>query len=126
MRRNKGFTLLEVMVAVAVLALAMAAVIKAATHSGANVATMRENTLAQWVAENRMAELRAEEAWFSGNDSGTAELAGREWFWHIETENTADSNLRRITIRVSADEGSEDWLALLEGFIVNPSVRGGR
>lgn len=57
MRRNDGFTLLEVMIALAVLAIALAAVIDKSIEAGANVSYLRDRTLAHWVAENRLAEM---------------------------------------------------------------------
>ncbi len=56
--RHRGFTLLEVLVALAVLAIAMAALIKTGGENTRSAAYLRDKTLAQWVAMNVIAEQR--------------------------------------------------------------------
>lgn len=122
MKRSAGFTLLEVMVAVAVLGIALAAVIKTTSSSGANLSHLRERTLAHWVAENRLAEMQAMGD-FNGDGRGSVEMAGREWFWRVETEDTEIPSLRRVEIRVSASAAAADSLAVLSGFLADPELR---
>jgi len=123
MRRTSGFTLLEVLVAVAVLAIALSAVIKVTSESGGNASSLRDKTLAHWVAENKLAEMIATGVWAEGEQKGSSELAGREWFWRVETKNTADKDLRQVTIRVSDQERGNNSLTVLNGFLGNPDMR---
>lgn len=123
MRRNDGFTLLEVMIALAVLAIALAAVIDKSIEAGANVSYLRDRTLAHWVAENRLAEMQAMEDWRDGRQTGEAELADRAWYWEVEALPTPARNLRRVVIRVSDQEDAETPLSVLHGFLLNPQVR---
>jgi general secretion pathway protein I len=59
MRRPAGFTLIEILVAVAILAVALAATTRAASIATDGAMETRERLLATWAAENRLAELRA-------------------------------------------------------------------
>lgn len=122
---SRGFTLIEVLVAVAVLAIALAAVIKIGSESGGNLIYLRDKTLAHWVAENRLAEMRAMEEWPSGEGSGSSQFAGREWFWKTQVKEFPDPNIRHVIIRVSEREGSEEYLTVLHGVLGNPELRKG-
>ena len=76
MKRATGFTLLEVLVALAVLAIAMGAVIGATTQSVNTVGVLRDRTFATWVALNKVNELLlAPTAWpEEGSRKGETEL----------------------------------------------------
>lgn len=123
MRKNDGFTLIEVLIALAVLAIALAAVIDKTIESGANISYLRERTLAHWVAENKLAEMQATDEWRQGKETGKSELAGREWQWQVEAIATPAPNLRRVVIRVFSGEDKSNSLATLHGFLLNPEVR---
>lgn len=124
MRKTEGFTLMEVMVAVLVLGIALAAIIKATAENGANLTSLRDKTLAHWVAQNKLTELVATEHWSSATrNKGRSELAGREWFWSVEIQNTPNPRLRRVTVRVAERENAESQLAVLDGFLGNPELR---
>lgn len=125
MRGSKGFTLLEVLVAVAILAIALASVIKMAAGNGANLGHLRDKTLAQWVAENKLAEMQATELYLQGRQKGKSEMAGRVWHWEVEALGEAVPNLRRIAIRVKEQEDAEGWLVVLNGFLADPQLRQG-
>ncbi len=106
-RQNRGFTLLEVLVALAVLAIAMGAIIKAAAESADNLAYLRDKTVASWVALNKINEIRLQKNWSgSGNSQGSTEMANREWHWELRISKTADQDLRRldITVRSQIDD----------------------
>jgi general secretion pathway protein I len=111
--RRRGFTLIEVVIAVAVLAVAMAALISGMARYADNAAGLREKTLALWVAHNRLTEIDLEPAWPAlGKSDGDAELAGIEWRWSVEVAETPDPDVRRIEIRVRARDRETDAAAL--------------
>lgn len=120
MVRQRGFTLMEVLVAVAVLAIAMGAIIKAGSENTANAVQLRDKTFAHWVAMNKATELRVERAWPGvGNSNGTVEMAERVWEWRLRVADTPDPDLRRLDIEVRVD-GAEHSAAVLVAFLGRP------
>lgn len=113
--RSRGFTLLEVLVALLVLGVALGALIKAGSEHARNTAYLQERTLAGWVASNLIADY---EAGLRRVDTGTeriqSRLADREWEARIEiTDAVIEAPLqlpavRRIEVRVWPAEGSPD------------------
>jgi general secretion pathway protein I len=120
-RRPAGFTLLEVLVALAVLAIAMGAIINAATQSIASTAYLRDQTFASWVARNQVNErLLDSEPWpGEGSLQGSAEMADRAWRWQVRFAKTDDPDLRRIEVTVRAAENGP-ILSTLTAFRANP------
>lgn len=120
-----GFTLLEVLVALTVLALTMAAVIKAAGSYTGNQAYLRDRTLAEWTARNVLAEQQLENAWPRvGEIKGTAEMGKREWRWLATVTQTDEQQLRRLDVEVQPVDGDDDGrpLAVLSGFLEQPTA----
>ena len=118
MRRARGFTLLEVMVAVAVLAIALAAVISAMARQADNAGYLKQKTLALWVAHNRLTELQLQEqAPSTGRSDGTVEMGGTEWRWQAVVRETDDERLHRVDIEVMRPGQKEGSLAQLTGFL---------
>ncbi|MES0875117.1 type II secretion system minor pseudopilin GspI [Sinimarinibacterium thermocellulolyticum] len=99
--RQTGFTLLEMVAAVAVLAIAMAAILSGMARYADNAARLRERTIALWVAHNRLTEIELQPVWPDvGRSDGEMDLAGQTWKWEVEVKKTTDEHLRRIDIRV--------------------------
>lgn len=116
MRRAAGFTLIEIVVAVAVLAFAMGAVISAMARYAQNSAYIREKTIALWVAHNKLTELALEPVLPDlGKSDGDAEMGGVKWRWTQIVSETPDENLRRVELRVR-EQGADDDIATLTSF----------
>jgi general secretion pathway protein I len=116
-RRGRGFTLIEVIIALAVLAFALGALISGMARYADNAAYLRERTLGLWVAHNRLTEIDLQPAWpATGKSDGDAELGGIEWRWFITVSETPDPKVRRIDIRVQA-RGRDSDAAALSSFV---------
>lgn len=117
-----GFTLLEVMVALAVIALGMAAVIKTVTTTTSNTIHLRDKTFAYWVAQNQLAEIELTAASpKTGFTDGEEKLAGLTWHWTRKIEGTEDPDTNRIeiTVRKDKDKSAQNYATLITLFF-NP------
>lgn len=115
MRHQSGFTLLEVLVALAVLAIAMGAIIGAATQSINTIATLRDQTFAGWVALNQVNALLLEaKPWpEEGSRKGSTDLANRTWRWEARFNKTSDPDLFRLELTVRPDEAGPELSKLV-------------
>ena len=110
--RARGFTLVEVMVALAVVAIALPALLVTLSRQMDDTAYLRDKTLAQMVAANKLAETRlvvaATRSIEKGKSSGLETLAERDWYWWTETTETPLGNFLRMEIRVAQSEDLQD------------------
>lgn len=115
----RGFTLIEVVVALAIVALGMLALFGAVSDAANNVAWLRDRTLASWIAADRVAELRLSGEYPSVDESGgDVEMAGRHWHWTAKVSDTAVAGLRRVDVSVRrADDPAESSVAQATGFL---------
>jgi general secretion pathway protein I len=98
---KRGFTLIEVLVALVVVAMASAAVLEAISGAADNANWLRERSFAQWVALNRIAEQRlATTPPSDGKSQGEVDFAGRRWRWQQVIEAPNEFGLRRIEVSV--------------------------
>jgi general secretion pathway protein I len=121
--RQRGFTLLEVLIALAVLALAMGAVIKSTGDYAGNHTWLRDRTLATWVARNVMVQFQVENAWPEvGERKGTQEMGRQEWRWLARVSQTDEAQLRRLDVEVFLlDAEEEEPVSVLSGFLQQPA-----
>ena len=119
---QRGFTLLEVMVALAVLAITMGALIKVTDSYAFNAGYLQEKTLAQWIAENKAVEYRLMQEFPAvGSKSGETEMARVDWQWRVKISNTDDKRLRRLDISVALKQGDLDNpITTLVAFVGEP------
>ena len=122
MRRARGgFTLIEVLVALAIVAIGMAAVMGALSSSANTLSYLRDKTLAQWVALNQIANLRLSgQQPPTGNTDGDSDFAGRSWHWRQQVVATEVPGVERIDVSVRpADVKAGDdngWFATVSGI----------
>lgn len=118
-RPDAGFTLVEVVVALAIVAIGMLAVFKTIGDTASNVAYLRDRTFAEWIADNRITEMRlAGEMPSVDETDGDVEFAGRKWLWTAKVSQTQVEGLRRIDVAVRREADSEESsLVTLAGFV---------
>lgn len=115
--RAAGFTLIEMVIAVGILAVAMGALVSAVGGQADQARALREKTLGMWVAHNRLTEIELEPNWPAlGKAEGKVEMAGVRWHWRTTVSETPDPNVRRIDIAVAIEEQEGD-AATLSSFL---------
>ena len=115
--KQRGFTLIEVMFALLIVALTMGAIVETGGYSARRTSQLTEKTIASWIAQNQVTLYRAKKTWTSTlTKSGTVEMADGEWQWKMKISKTDDPLLRRIDVDVYLQGGS-DIKASATGFI---------
>jgi general secretion pathway protein I len=120
--RTRGFTLIEVLVALVIVTVGMSAVLATLTSSADTTAYLRDKTFAEWVALNRIVELRLQsQRLATGKSEGDVELAGRKWRWQQEVTKLDIPGVVRIDVKVrdAADARGRDkqgWLVTVSGI----------
>lgn len=118
----RGFTLIEVLVALAIVAVGMAAVLGTLSSSADTIAYLRDKTFANWVALNQIALVRLSgQLPAPGKSDGDSEFAGRKWHWHQEVSTTQVPGMVRMDVSVRpADiepvDSDRGWYATLSGI----------
>lgn len=113
--RSRGFTLLEVMVALAIFAIVAAVVLTAAGRSVNNAGRLEALTLAGWIADNRLTELQLQQPAPSiGREDQQLEFGGRQWQMLSEVETSGTPGLLRIRVWVAAAEPRRSNSASIE------------
>lgn len=117
---SRGFTLLEILVALAVLAIALTATARGIGAAIDTTAELRERTLARWIAEDQLAQLELARAWPAlDTTEGDADMGGRKFHWRRQVSSTPVARMRRVELGVFLPE-AETPLARLTGFLEQP------
>ncbi len=104
-KRVRGFTLVEVLVALMIIAMALAALMIAVSGTARNSGYLRDKTLAQWIALNRLSEVRLNLTKFGQNtDTGELNFASRTWHYDTRYFDTTIPDMKRVVVRVWAGD----------------------
>ncbi|WDE05627.1 type II secretion system minor pseudopilin GspI [Thalassomonas viridans] len=118
-----GFTLLEVMLAMAVFAIAGVALLGTADTNSRNLGYLEQKAFADWVAANQLVAASLVTAWPpKNNQKGKVEMAGREWFWQQKVVKTQDTNMRQVVMEVRLEEKAEKPLTSLTTYLAKGSL----
>lgn len=113
-----GFTLIEVLIALAVVAIGLTAVLNANLHAISHASRIQNKIFALWVLENKAAELRLNNASEStGTEEGEQLQGGQSWSWQTKTEVTANKKINKTQIKIFASESENESTPLIEQTI---------
>lgn len=116
---SRGFTLLEVLVALTIVAVALGAIIKSTGDAARNTAHLRDKTFAQWVALNQLAQLQVSREWpETGSRAGTEEMGNADWDWTRTVMESGQPGVRRVEVEVRPADSKGDPLVRVVGFVV--------
>jgi len=122
--RSRAFTLVEVMVALAIIAIALTAV---AAKMGRMVDTsnsMRERTYASWIGQNKITEMRLADVLPEvSSTSGEVDFANTDWEWRAVVSESGIENLYRVDVTITYP-GTDDVIRTVTGFIGEPAAPG--
>ena len=125
LRSQKGLTLLEVMVALAIFAITGSAILKAVGENLNATGQIEAVTLANWVANNQLVQVQLKQLWpIPNNQRGSVEMAERTWFWTQTVTNTNDDDLKQVTIRVGLDAQYQDSVTSVTTYFAKPTSNG--
>ncbi|MBE8167388.1 MAG: type II secretion system minor pseudopilin GspI [Shewanella sp.] len=112
-------TLLEVMVALVIFAVAAISITKSIGELIANMPILEERTYAQWVADNVLVDAKLDPVFPAvGKKEGRMEMAGKEWYWRKEAVKTTDDDFRLLRVSVSLDERYSNIIAQVNTYVL--------
>jgi len=117
-KKSLGFTLIEVMLAMAVFSIAGIALLSAASNNARNIGYLEEKMFANWVAANQLVSSHLVTTWPPKNNlKGEVELAGRAWFWQQKVIQTTDKDMRAIVMEIRLKEDDELAISSLTTYV---------
>jgi len=116
--KQRGMTLLEVLVALAIFAYGALALVNVSSQHLRSQSYLEQRTFAQWVAANRLTQMRLSEQPVSKQKTqGEAEMAGETYYWRVTTAKTASHLLKGVTVEVRLNPDAELPLSSLQTFV---------
>ncbi len=120
----RGFTLLEILVALGIAAIAIALVLDSLLVSTIRISNLRDRTFASWIGHNQITRYRLAETLPDASDEdGELEYAGRLWHWYSVISETQVENLRRVEVTVGPADDPDVGFVTTVGFLGLPTPR---
>jgi len=117
-KKSSGFTLIEVMLAMAVFSIAGIALLSATANNARNIGYLEDKMFANWVAANQLVDMHLAATWPPKNNAkGEVELAGRAWFWQQKVIKTTDNDMRAIVMEIRLKEDDELAIGSLTTYL---------
>lgn len=117
MKKNSGFTLIEIVIALAIMAIAITAIIKATSQTMRSYYYMQNKMIAAWLGSELMSEIRVNlQPLKSEAVIGEKEMLGQTWFWEALKKATPNPNIDKISLRVFKSQNRESPLIHLETY----------
>ncbi len=122
MSNQRGFTLIEIMVALSILAISMVAIYKSVAGYVNNAGYLEQRTFAQWATVNIAEEFRLKSPWPElGKSDGELEgFAGRDWFWRVVVSKNEVEWMRTVEVKVFENEAADSAVGQLTFYVAKP------
>ena len=116
--KSTGFTLVEILVALTILAITMGAYLSQLDSQITQTHTIRNRTLAHWAAQNHLANMRTEERWPGLGKQTFSSIQGQqEWQIQQQVSITPNAHIKRVELRMFAADG--EFVGNLVGYVAN-------
>ncbi len=123
-RRATGFTLIEVMVALAIMAIGVAALVATSGASAHRASVLREREMGRWAASNHLTLMQVAPTWPAfGTKNTELEMGDTVWYVRTQTQKVADPDLRRLDVEVRLRRDADSFIYKVVGFVGNPEHR---
>lgn len=118
---HAGFTLLEVLVAMAIISLGLIGVFSSLNQMLGATSLLRDKTLATWIATDRITEMRVNGEYpDAGERDDVVDMAGAEWLYTIKVSKIPDMSMRRLDVTVGFADDPDNTVATVVGFLPQP------
>ena len=121
--RGYGFTLIEILVALVIVTVALAALITESSQNLYNASALRDKTLAHWVAMNKVTEWQVADQWpDTGRSQGEMPMGKDDWYWTMIVRDTDDKDVRRIDVEVRHDRNDKQARDVVIAYLGRPET----
>jgi len=118
-QQSFGFTLIEVLVALAIIATSIGAIISSSGSQAEQSLYLKQKSIAHWVALNEITELQINKTWPNlGKSEGDTAMANKNWYWTRTVKKTEDDNSREVEFEIFSDKKRFKNLTKLTAYII--------